>query len=43
MKTKIELIEDYVFNGVDMDDEDAYYEALGVYENVLTLIQAMDK
>lgn len=34
-------IEALVFDGVDMDDGDAYYEALGAYENALKLIQAM--
>lgn len=34
-------IEALVFDGVDMDDDDAYYEALGVYENALKLKQAM--
>lgn len=34
-------IEALVLDDVDMDDGDAYYEALGEYENTLKLIQAM--
>lgn len=40
-KNWINELEAQIFNGVDMDDDDAFYEALGVYENVSTLIQAM--
>lgn len=36
-------IEALVFDGVDMDDDDAYYEALGVYENTLKLKHTMDE
>jgi len=34
-------VDELIFDGVDMDDDDAFYEALGVYEDALTLVQVM--
>lgn len=36
-------LEELIFDGVDMDDDDAFYEALNDYANALMLSQAKDE
>lgn len=42
-KNLVDELEAQIFDGVDMDDDDAFYSALGEFEATAKVIKALDE